>query len=133
MIQLHGAETNEFGAALNTSFLKAIRAKTAEQTRIAVTQYPEASALLLDPYVKGQHGGTGQVLDPQLWPDTDRKLVLAGGLSPDNVVEAIKRVNPFAVDLNSGVETAPGIKDVNKLTFALDALSSIKLTKTNNI
>jgi len=125
LVQLHGLETNEFGAALDTPFIKAIRARSADQVLSAVMQYPQARALLLDPYVKGKHGGTGQLLDPQQWPATERKLVLAGGLSPGNVADAIRQLNPFAVDLNSGVETSPGFKDVNKLALVLDAISSV--------
>lgn len=127
LIQLHGRESNDFGASLNTPFIKAIRAQNAEQVAHAVTQYPDARALLLDPYVKGQHGGTGKQLDLSLWPQKQatmhaQSLILAGGLSPDNVADAVNQVGPFAVDLNSGVESAPGIKDADLIAQAMQQL-----------
>lgn len=126
LIQLHGAESNDFGIELGIPFIKAIRAKSADQVLTATTQFPQARALLLDPYVKGMHGGTGQSLSPTLWPDTDQKLILAGGLSSDNVAAAVRELKPFAVDINSGVESAPGIKDCDQIALALDAISSAK-------
>jgi len=125
LVQLHGAENNEFGQALDTPFIKAIRARENTQVAHAVAQYPDARALLLDPYVKGQHGGTGTQLSASLWPKTASKpLILAGGLSADNVVHAVKQLTPFAVDLNSGVETSPGVKDAQKMARAIVSLSA---------
>jgi len=122
LIQLHGVESNQFGLSLNRPFIKAIRAKTLEQVENDVSQYPDARALLLDPYVKGQHGGTGKQLDLSLWPKVDKALVLAGGLSASNVAEAVDAVAPFAVDLNSGVEVSPGVKDIELVRQAISAL-----------
>jgi len=123
LVQLHGNESNEFGDALDAPFIKAIRAKSAEQVADMVKQYPQARALLLDPYVQGQHGGTGKRLDLSLWPkNSDQALVLAGGLSADNVKSAVDSVSPFAVDLNSGIESSPGVKDMALLEKALASL-----------
>ena len=123
LVQLHGNETNEFGRQLSTPFIKAIRAKNAEQVADMVKQYPQARALLLDPYVQGQHGGTGKQLDLSLWPTSaEQALILAGGLSASNVKGAVKSVSPFAVDLNSGIEISPGIKDMALLETALSAI-----------
>ena len=116
LIQLHGNESNLFGKQLSKPFIKAIRAQSKEQLNKQVQQYPDARALLLDPYVKGKHGGTGKQLDLALWPTTsDQPLILAGGLSNDNVHDAIQAVSPFAVDLNSGIEDSPGVKNINLL------------------
>ena len=124
LIQLHGNESNEFGKGLSKPFIKAIRAQTKEQVEQQVTQYPDARAFLLDPYVKGQHGGTGKHLDLSLWPsDCQKPLILAGGLSPDIVSGAIREVAPFAVDLNSGIEDSPGIKNIGLLKQALTQIS----------
>lgn len=123
LIQLHGDESDYFGEQLNTPFIKAIRAKQSQQVKDAVTQYPAARALLLDPYVKGQHGGTGKRLNLDLWPiGCSTPLILAGGLSADNVASAVDAVSPYAVDLNSGVESQPGIKDIVLLEKALRSL-----------
>lgn len=120
IIQLHGSETDSFGQALNTPFIKAIRAQSSEQVAQSVQQYPNARALLLDPYVKGQHGGTGKQLDLTLWPErSDKAMILAGGLSANNIGEVIANVSPFAVDLNSGIESSPGFKDVTLLKKVL--------------
>ena len=124
LIQLHGFETNQFGASLRTPFIKAIRARTKQQVESDSMLFPDARALLLDPYVKGQHGGTGRQLDSGLWPSSaSHKLILAGGLSADNVAKVCSQLTPFAVDLNSGIESEPGKKDMVKLLGALNALS----------
>ena len=79
--------------------------------------------MLLDPYVQGQHGGTGKQLDLNLWPTSaEQALILAGGLSVSNVKSAVDSVSPFAVDLNSGLEVSPGVKDMTLLETALAAL-----------
>ena len=123
LVQLHGAETDQFGKALQAPFIKAIRAKSRRQVTIDTTLFPNARALLVDPYVAGQHGGTGQQLEPTLWPTSaTQKLILAGGLSAHNIAKACELTSPFAVDLNSGVESEPGRKDSLKLAAALKAL-----------
>jgi len=123
LIQLHGNESDEFGEQLDVPFIKAICVQNAEQVEQMVHSFPHARALLLDPYVKGQHGGTGTQLNLNLWPQSsDRPLVLAGGLSADNVKQAVEQVSPFAVDLNSAIESSPGIKDLALLERALEQL-----------
>jgi phosphoribosylanthranilate isomerase len=123
LVQLHGAETDQFGCALQAPFIKAIRAKSRQQVAIDTALFPNARALLLDPYVAGQHGGTGQQLEPTLWPTSvSQRLILAGGLSAENIVKACELTSPFAVDLNSGVESESGRKDSSKLAAVLSAL-----------
>lgn len=120
LIQLHGGESNSFAKLLPRPFIKAIRAQTKEQLNDQVQHYPDARALLLDPYVKGQHGGTGKRLDLTLWPTSAKQpLILAGGLSNENVHDAIEAVSPFAVDLNSGIEDRPGMKNIKLLEQAI--------------
>jgi phosphoribosylanthranilate isomerase len=77
---------------------------------------------LLDTYIQGQAGGTGQVFDWRLIEDLDlqRPVILAGGLRPENILEAIRMVRPFGVDVNSGIEISPGIKDHQKLHELID-------------
>ena len=124
LVQLHGSESNDFGKQLHRPFVKAIRAQNADQTNKQADLFPDAKALLLDPYVKGQHGGTGKQLDLSLWPTkANQPLILAGGLSSDNVGNAVQSVGPFAVDLNSGIEDSPGIKNIALLEQAIKNIS----------
>lgn len=123
VIQLHGDESDDFGSALSRPYVKAIRVKNAQQMNVDVGRYPSASALLFDPYVSGQHGGTGQALDAKLWPKKhSQALVLAGGLSPQNVADRVSLLAPFAVDLNSGLENAPGDKSIDLMQAAIKAV-----------
>lgn len=128
LVQLHGAETSDYTQALNCPYIKAIRAKSADQVKQDMLAFSKARALLLDPYVKGQHGGTGQRLDASLWPNDQirgsvgHKLILAGGLSKENILQSVQRYQPYAVDLNSGVECAPGIKDIDLVSACLAEL-----------
>lgn len=125
IVQLHGKETESFASSLSRPYIKAIRAKYQAQVTEESGAYPSARALLIDPYVKGKHGGTGRSLDSNLWPHgADRMpLILAGGLAPDNVACRISEFSPFAVDLNSGVEVRPGIKDPALVEEAVHQIS----------
>ena len=124
LIQLHGNESNQFGAGLARPFIKVIRPMDKAHLERELGLYPAARALLLDPYVEGQSGGTGRQLAHDLWPaESTQKLILAGGMGPDNVLVAQQRLRPYAIDLNSGVESEPGIKDpalVNAVLQQLD-------------
>ena len=113
-IQLHGQEDDEYITALGGQVIKAIRMKDADSVREGM--YPSA-ALLLDTYRPNQVGGTGQTFDWALArkPSQQRPVILAGGLNPENIKQAIKAVGPYAVDVSSGVESAPGRKDHEKL------------------
>jgi phosphoribosylanthranilate isomerase len=115
-IQLHGCETPEFCRQLTRPVIKAIRIKDAE----SLTHVPDyqVSAYLLDAYVEGAlPGGTGASFS---WELAARAMpygpvILAGGLTPENVEVAIARIRPYGVDVSSGVERAPGIKDHRKV------------------
>ena len=123
LIQLHGTETDAFGLTLGAPFIKAIRVRNSSQISRDIVSFPNARALLLDPYVPHLQGGTGEQLDPALWPrDATQKLVLAGGLSAINIAAAVEHTSPFAVDLNSGVELEPGVKDAGLISSTLQAL-----------
>jgi len=123
LVQLHGNEDDSYAKQLNAAYIKAIRAKSQQQVERDVQSFPTARALLFDPYVKGLHGGTGKQLDSQLWPkQAPHKMILAGGLNHQNIVAACATMEPYAVDLNSGVELEPGIKDVTLIEKSLSAL-----------
>lgn len=121
-IQLHGSEEPDYcrQAARMTAPCRVLKAfRIGVQSRATdFTPFSETvSGFLLDTYVKGQAGGTGEIFDWQIIGKLGlrRPVILAGGLRPENIVEAIRTVRPYAVDVNSGVERSPGIKDHDRL------------------
>lgn len=126
-IQLHGDETAGFAGALGCALpgikiIKALRIK-AEKDIDGLSGFP-ASAFLLDTFSNKARGGTGEAFDWEIAVKAKRfgKIMLAGGLGPDNIVEAVSRVKPYAVDVNSGVETSPGKKDSAKIKKLMDRI-----------
>jgi phosphoribosylanthranilate isomerase len=113
-LQLHGTETPEFCRGWSLPVIKAARVRTrADVDRLL--QYP-VELVLVDAYVEGVHGGTGARFDWSFLDGVEKsRLVLAGGLTPENVAEAVRTVRPYAVDVASGVEAGPGIKDPEKV------------------
>jgi phosphoribosylanthranilate isomerase len=118
VIQFHGEEAPEFCERFRPlKIWKAFRMEN-EKSLEAVRRFKTADAWLLDSYVKGAHGGTGETFNWDLAIDAKkngRPVILAGGLVPDNVGEAVRRVQPYGIDVSSGVESAPGIKDPDKI------------------
>lgn len=116
LLQFHGSETPEFCRQFGVPYIKAVRVRTGTDLLQYARDYHDAKALLLDAYVEGTHGGTGQSFDWSVIPRTlPVPVVLSGGLNPQNVTGAIQQVRPWAVDVSSGVESAPGIKDAAKI------------------
>ena len=112
LLQFHGDESPELCAAAARPYLKAVRVRERVDILDASRRYPDARALLLDTHHDALWGGTGTRFDWSVVPrDIERPVVLAGGLTPENVADAIRRVRPFAVDVSGGVERAPGDKD----------------------
>jgi len=116
ILQFHGDESVEYCEQFNHPYMKVIRMKQGIDLSLAAKQYPSASAILLDTYQSGVPGGTGQAFDWTTIEDIQQPLVLAGGLTSDNVAQAIKQVHPYAVDVSGGVEQAKGIKDNHKVS-----------------
>ncbi len=118
-LQFHGEETPQFCQSFGVPFIKAIRVRDLEQARRQVEPFGGYGSVILDSYVKGVPGGTGAAFDwsiaEQLVADGGVPIILAGGLTPENVSAAVARVSPYAVDVSSGVEREPGIKDPEKL------------------
>lgn len=111
MLQFHGDEDAGFCEAFGRPWLKAARVRAGFDLVDYAARYPGASGLLTDAWVEG-FGGGGEVFDWSLLPrDFSRPVILAGGLDPSNVCEAVRRVRPWGVDVSSGVESARGIKD----------------------
>jgi phosphoribosylanthranilate isomerase len=116
LLQFHGAEPPDYCAAFARPYLKAVRVKPGVDLLQYARRYAAAKGLLVDAFEDGVHGGTGQSFDWALIPDRlPLPIVLAGGLTPDNVAEAVRRVRPWAVDVSSGVEREKGIKDAAKI------------------
>jgi phosphoribosylanthranilate isomerase len=134
LLQLHGNESVEYCLDIRKrlpfcSIIKAFRVGE-ESRREDFTPYNEcADAFLLDTYVQGAKGGTGKVFDWSIIErlKLQRPVFLAGGLSSENVVNAIHEVQPFAVDINSGVESQPGIKDHARLAELLQLVFQISV------
>jgi len=111
VLQFHGEESPKFCAQFGTPFIKAFRVRPELDLLKSTRPYSAAAAWLLDAFVDG-YGGGGQAFDWSLIPARlDRPLILSGGLTPDNVAEAVRQVRPWAVDVSSGVEVRKGIKD----------------------
>ena len=111
-LQFHGDEQPADCEGFHRRWYKALRVKAGDDIRAQAARYAGASAILLDTFVAGVPGGTGEVFDWSLIPaDLPKPLILAGGLTPGNVRQAIAEVRPFAVDVSGGVELSKGIKD----------------------
>lgn len=111
MLQFHGDESDEACARYRRPYLKALRMRPELDVAAAIAQYPHASGILLDAYRPGVPGGTGETFDWSKVPSAPTKrLVLAGGLNPDNIGTAVAAAQPWAVDVSGGVELSPGVK-----------------------
>lgn len=119
VVQLHGDEPPEVCARLRRRVIKAVRVDGPEAVARA-REYPVA-AVLLDAHVPGLYGGTGRRFDWSLVRGLDKPVILSGGLTPDNVGEAIRQARPYAVDASSGVETE-GEKDPEKIAAFVRAV-----------
>jgi phosphoribosylanthranilate isomerase len=119
--QLHGYQTEEFAARIGRErVIRAVRVKSRyfDRLRMTISEFQEASFYLLDTYKEGIAGGTGETFDWELAAQANefgRPIILSGGLRPENVGQAIRQVRPFAVDVSSGVELEPGVKDHEKI------------------
>lgn len=117
LLQFHGDETPEFCAQFSQPYIKAIRVRDGADLIQYAQRYLLAKGLLLDTYAEDMPGGTGHVFDWDLIPrDLPLPIILSGGLTAENVASAIKHVNPWAVDVSSGVEASKGIKDKYKIS-----------------
>ncbi len=127
LLQFHGSETPAFCGLFGMEYIKAFRVKDRESLS-SLGEYG-ASAYLLDTYSEKGYGGTGEVFnwDDAVYAKRLGRIILAGGLTPDNVAEAVARVNPYAVDVSSGVEASKGKKDFGAVSrFILNAKGCVK-------
>lgn len=116
VLQFHGDEMPADCEGFHRPWYKALRVRAGNDIRAEAARYAGASAVLLDTFVDGVPGGTGEMFDWSLVPaDLPKPLILAGGLTPQNVQQAIERVRPFAVDVSGGVELRKGVKDAARV------------------
>jgi phosphoribosylanthranilate isomerase len=117
ILQFHGSESAEYCNSFDYRVIKAVRLKNRQDLKILPKYNDVVHALLLDTYVPGELGGTGLSFDWELAVEAKKygRIILAGGLSPENVAAAIGTVKPYAVDASSRLEQSPGIKDHEKM------------------
>lgn len=111
LVQFHGSEAPADCARAGRPWIKAVAMASEPDVASYAARYAGASAFLLDAHAAGEQGGSGRRFDWSRVPVLDRPLILAGGLDPGNVAEAIASTRPHAVDVSSGIESGPGIKD----------------------
>lgn len=117
LLQFHGDETADFCRQFGRRWIKAVRVQSAEQIEQAFTEYQSSAGLLVDAWDPDHYGGTGRSFNWDLVPlERPLPLILAGGLSSDNVFKAVEQVKPWAVDVSGGVEKSKGIKDIEKIS-----------------
>lgn len=124
LLQFHGDEPEHYCHGFSRPYLKAVRVRPDTDLRQICENYTSAAGLLVDSYTKGVPGGTGEAFNWDLIPaGMSLPIILAGGLNPGNVADAIARVKPWAVDVSSGVEAAPGRKDRYAVQTFIDAVA----------
>ena len=129
MAQLAGDEPPELRDEIGIPAIKVLRLRSGTPLEEIVRRARAFTFIMIEPYVPGAHGGTGRTADWELARAVverlpDRQVFLAGGLSPENVAQAIARVRPFAVDASSGLEVSPGIKDPARIRRFVEAVQS---------
>jgi phosphoribosylanthranilate isomerase len=123
ILQLHGDETPEQCRRYGRPYIKGVRMRDGVDLTATAHAFPDCRGLLLDTYKPGIEGGTGETFSWKRIPATTIKpVILAGGLNPANVGEAIEKVRPFAIDVSSGVEKTQGVKDAQKIVSLVEAV-----------
>jgi phosphoribosylanthranilate isomerase len=123
LLQFHGSEADQWCVQFGRPFAKAIAMGEGAQALTRLRDFPHAAALLLDGHDLGEAGGSGKAFDWSLVPaHTHQPVILAGGLNPDNVAQAVRLARPWAVDVASGIESAPGIKHPERLAAFIRAV-----------
>ncbi|MDO5640375.1 MAG: phosphoribosylanthranilate isomerase [Neisseria sp.] len=126
VLQFHGDEDDDFCRQFDRPYLKAVRVQSATDIQTASSRFPSARALLFDAYHPDEYGGTGLQFDWNLLREyTGKPWILAGGLNPGNVAEAVKISGAMAVDVSGGVESSGGIKDAVKMAAFIAAAQAV--------
>jgi len=122
LLQFHGDEDAEFCASFGLPYLKAVAMGEKQSLAAQARRFRDAAGLLLDSHARGGLGGRGEAFDWSRVTAVKAPLVLAGGLTPANVGGAVRQLRPYAVDVSSGIETKPGIKDHDKMQAFIEAV-----------
>ena len=121
LLQFHGDESPEDCDRFGRPYIKALRMKLGVDISSVAQSYVSARGILLDAYRKGVPGGTGETFDWERIPSgLSQNIILAGGLSPENVAKAVVQVKPWALDVSGGVEASPGIKSAERMQAFID-------------
>jgi phosphoribosylanthranilate isomerase len=129
ILQFHGSESVDYCNSFNRRVIKAVRMQSRDELKNLSNYVDVVDGLLLDTYVPNKLGGTGITFDWELAVEARRygRIILAGGLNPENVAAAIRMVKPYAVDASSGLERSPGVKDHEKMAqFIQEAMQAEK-------
>ncbi len=132
LLQFHGSETPEYCASFNRPYIKAVAMKNRNSTSFTeyANQYHDAKGFLVDSHDMGKAGGTGETFDWNDVPkDYPKPIILAGGLNPTNIAQAIQQTDVYGMDLSSGVESAPGIKDQQMINQLMDEVRRAEYDK----
>jgi phosphoribosylanthranilate isomerase len=125
LLQFHGSESPEYCRQFSKPYIKAVPMREGVDVSAQAMLYADAAGLLLDTHSAGVAGGSGRAFDWARVPTgLSRPVILAGGLNPDNVAEAVRRVRPYAVDVSSGVEREKGIKDEARVQAFIHAVQA---------
>ena len=126
LLQFHGDECPADCGLYGRPYIKAVAMRDGINYAAYTASYPDAAGFLLDSHSAGQAGGTGQTFDWTKVPQAhENPLILAGGLKPENVAEAIQQVRPYGIDLSSGVESSPGVKDAGRIQALMNEVKKI--------
>jgi phosphoribosylanthranilate isomerase len=124
-LQFHGSEPAPDCVRYGLPYLKAVPMGPGSDWRSVVAAHPQAAGFLFDGNTAGEQGGSGKRFDWSRLPaELSRPVIVAGGLTPDNVGEAIRTARPYAVDVSSGIESAPGVKDMDRMRHFVAAVRS---------
>jgi phosphoribosylanthranilate isomerase len=126
LLQFHGSEAAPDCVRYAVPYLKAVAMggdSLGDGWRQTIAAHPQAAGFLFDAHTDGGQGGSGRVFDwSRISAAVDKRVILAGGLTPENVGTAVRTVRPYAVDVSSGIESAPGVKDLEKMQRFIDQL-----------
>ena len=127
ILQFHGDESPEYCEQFKRSYWKALRVKDSAEVAGQILAHAKASAILLDAWLEEQYGGTGETFDWDFIKDLtlSQKLILAGGINPQNAAQAVKQVRPWGIDVSSGVEESPGIKSAKLMKQFIEEVRSV--------
>ncbi len=129
LLQFHGEEPADFCASFGLPYMKAVAMGEKQSLAALARRYKDATGLLLDSHAKGGMGGRGETFDWSRVTAVKTPLVLAGGLKPANVGGAVKQIRPYGVDVSSGIEAKPGVKDHDKMRAFVEAVQRADRTK----